>query len=75
MITSQDGSTSLESEVNWFEAEDNEALGNDKALNDIFNGVDKNMFRLINNFTQAKEAWEILKTVHEDTYKVRMSML
>lgn len=32
------------------------ALGNNKALNSLFNGVDKNMFRLINNCTMAKAA-------------------
>ena len=35
---------------------DDEDFGNDKALNAIFNGVDKNMFRLINTCTEAKEA-------------------
>ncbi|MCI82765.1 gag-pol polyprotein, partial [Trifolium medium] len=44
-------------------------------LNAIFNGVDKNMFRLINTCTEAKEAWEILQTAHEGTTKVRMSKL
>jgi hypothetical protein len=37
------------------DAEDNEGLGNSKALNVIFNGVDRNVFRLINTFTEAKE--------------------
>lgn len=56
MITSQDGSTSLNPEVNWSKEEDDESLGNDKALNSIFNGMDKNMFRLINICAKAKEA-------------------
>ena len=38
-------------------------------------GVDKNMFRLINTCTVAKEAWDILKTAHEGTSRVRMSRL
>jgi len=42
-------------------------------LNALFNGVDKNMFRLINTCTVANDAWEILRTTHEGTYKVRMS--
>ncbi|XP_057444753.1 uncharacterized protein LOC130736999 [Lotus japonicus] len=50
-------------------------MGNSKALNAIFNGVDKNMFRLINTCTVAKEAWDILKTAHEGTARVRMSRL
>src|ERR1044072_9485117 len=50
-------------------------LANSKALNAIFNGVDKNMFRLINTCTVAKEAWDILKTAHEGTSRVTMSRL
>ena len=45
------------------------SLGNSKALNALFNGVDKNMLRLIKQFTMAKEALEILKTPHEGTLK------
>ena len=47
----QDG---IDAENDLNDAEDNEALGNSKALNSIFNGVDKNMFRLINTSTKAK---------------------
>ena len=43
-------------EEKWTKEEDEEALANSKALNAIFNGVDKNMFRLINTCTVAKEA-------------------
>lgn len=64
VITSQDGTISLNPGAEWTDAEDNEALGNSKALNSIFNGVDKNMFKLINACTKAKYAWEILKTSH-----------
>jgi beta-galactosidase/beta-glucuronidase len=51
------------------------ALGNSKALNDLFNGVDKNMFRLIKQCIVAKDAWEILKTAHEGTTKVKNAKL
>ncbi|GAU35618.1 hypothetical protein TSUD_30350 [Trifolium subterraneum] len=51
------------------------ALGNSKTFNALFNGVDKNMFRLIKQCTTAKEAWEILITGHEGTSKVKMSRL
>jgi len=37
-------------------AEDELALGNSKALNALFNGVDKNMFRPIKQCTVAKDA-------------------
>lgn len=56
VITSKDGTTSLKPEVEWIGAEDKEALGNSKDLNDIFIGMDKNMFRLINTYSVAKEA-------------------
>src|ERR1044072_58603 len=62
-------------EEDWSKEEDEEALANSKALNAIFNGVDKNMFILINTCTVAKEAWEILRTAHEGTSRVRMSRL
>lgn len=75
MITSQDGTSTLKPKVGWTNTEDDEALGNSKALNVIFNGVDKNMFRLINTCIEAKEDWEILKTVDEGTSKLRMSRL
>lgn len=52
MVTSQYGTTSLKHEVYWSKDEDNETLSNDKALNAIFNGVDKNMLRLINIFSR-----------------------
>jgi len=40
----------------WTTAEDELALGNSKALNALFNGVDKNMFRLIKQCIVAKDA-------------------
>ena len=51
-------------------AEDELTLGNSTALNALFNGVDKNMFRLIKQCIVAKDAWKILKTAHEGSTKV-----
>src|ERR1044072_3111196 len=65
----------LKPEEKWTKKEDEEALANNKVLNVIFNGVDKNIFRLIYTCTVAKDAWEILKTTHEGTSRVRMSKL
>ncbi|PNY13324.1 gag-protease polyprotein [Trifolium pratense] len=56
-------------------AEDITALGNSKALNALFSGVDQHMFKLIKKCIVAKEAWEILKTTHEGTSKVKISRL
>src|SRR4030066_617462 len=65
----------LKPEDEWSKEEDELALGNSKALNALFNGVDKNIFRLIKHCTIAKDAWEILKTAHEGLSKVKMSRL
>lgn len=65
----------MKPKAEWTKDEDEEALGNSKALNAIFNGLDKNMFKLINTCTEAKDAWEILKSAHEGTSRVRMSRL
>lgn len=72
MITYEDGTINLKPEAEWTDVEDVEALGNSKALNVIFNGVDKNMFMLMNTCSIDKEAWDILKTSHEGTYKFSM---
>lgn len=41
----------------------------------IFNGVDQDMFKLINAYMFAKEAWSILEVAYERTSKVKMSWL
>lgn len=56
MTTSQDVTSILKSEAKWTNDEDDEALGNSKVLNVIFNYMDKNMFRLINTCSEAREA-------------------
>jgi len=73
VVLDKDGNKTsfLKPEDEWSTAEDELAIGNSKALNALFNGVDKNMFRLINQCTVAKDAWEIHKTAHEGTYKVK----
>ena len=77
MVLDADGNmtTVLKPEEEWIVAEDELTLGNSKALNALFNGVDKNMFRLIKQCTIAKDAWEILKTTHEGTTKVKSTKL
>ena len=65
----------LKPEEEWTAAEDELALGNSKALNSLFNGVDKNMFRLIKQCAVANDAWEILKTTHEGTIEVKSARL
>lgn len=71
----ENNTTELKPEEDWSTDENDLALGNNKALNALFNGVDRNMFRLINNCTVVKDAWNILRTTHESTSKVKMSKL
>ena len=64
-VKDKDGNIVLKKEEEQ-DAKDHEAtLRNSKSLNDMFNGVDMNIFRSIRNFTVAKDAWEILKTAHK----------
>lgn len=74
MIKDEDGQITdvLKDEEDWDGEDDKLAQGNSKALNALFNGVDKNTFRLISRCVVAKEAWEILKTAHEGTSNVKM---
>jgi len=65
----------LKPEEEWTVDEDELALGNSKALNALYNGVEKNMFRLIKQCTVAKDAWEILKIAHEGTTKVKSAKI
>ncbi|KAA0048232.1 gag-pol polyprotein [Cucumis melo var. makuwa] len=54
-------------EVDWTDAEEQASVGNARAPNTIFNGVDLNVFKLINSCSTAKEAWKTLEEVYEVT--------
>ncbi|XP_058733991.1 uncharacterized protein LOC131605679 [Vicia villosa] len=71
----KEGNVSLKPEEDWSEEDDKLALEKSKALNALFNGVDKNVFKLINICTVAKDAWKILRITHECTSNVNMSIL
>jgi len=77
VVLDKDGNKTevLKPEEEWSAPEDEQVFANSKALNVLFNGVDKNMFRLIKKCNVAKDAWEILKTVHEGTFKVKSSRI
>ncbi|KAA0033522.1 gag-pol polyprotein [Cucumis melo var. makuwa] len=62
-------------EVDWTDAEEQSFVGNARALNAIFNGVDLNVFKLINSCSTAKEAWKTLEVAYEGTSKVKISRL
>ncbi|KAA0059847.1 gag-pol polyprotein [Cucumis melo var. makuwa] len=62
-------------EIDWTDAEEKASVGNARAINAMFNGVDLNIFKLINSYTTAKEAWKILEVAYEGTSKVKISRL
>lgn len=55
-VTAQDDIQYLNLEEYWSKEKDEEDHGNSRALNTIFNRVDKNIFRFINTCSIAKEA-------------------
>lgn len=71
----EDKRGTLKPELQWTEAEDEASLGNSRALNAIFNGVDRNIFYLINTYVSTKEAWDILFVAHKEISKVKMLRL
>lgn len=54
----------------WTPFEDEDAFENTRAFNYIYNGVDKNIFKITNTCTNAKEALETLEIAHDGTSKV-----
>ncbi|KAA0041441.1 gag-pol polyprotein [Cucumis melo var. makuwa] len=62
-------------EVDWTDAEEQASVENARTINAIFNGVDLNVFKLINSCTTAREAWKILEVAYEETSKVKISRL
>lgn len=65
----------LKTKIIWSKEEDEESIGNSRALNALYNGVDQNVFKLINTCTSAKEAWDILEVSYEGTPKAKISKL
>jgi len=74
-LTKMHKTTGLKPKEEWTVPEDELALANSKALNALFNGVYKNMLRLIKKCDVAKDAWDILRTTHEGTSKVKSSRI
>lgn len=66
---------STKPEILWSNVKGEASLENSRALNIILNGVDQNMFKLINTCTSTKEARSILEVAYEGTSKVKMSQL
>ncbi|KAA0063428.1 gag-pol polyprotein [Cucumis melo var. makuwa] len=62
-------------EVDWTDAEEQASVGKARALNAIFNGIDLNVFKLINSCSTTKEAWKTLEVAYEGTSKVKILRL
>ncbi|KAA0047417.1 gag-pol polyprotein [Cucumis melo var. makuwa] len=63
-VKDEAGKTTLKPEITWTKKEDEESFGNSKALNALFNGVDQNVFKLINtslkmNDDETKEKFNV----------------
>lgn len=59
----------------WTLAENEEAIENSCAFNAIYDGVDKNIFKIINRCINYKKKYETLKLTHKGTFKVHMSRI
>lgn len=70
-----DGKFVPKPEEDWTDTEEHESLGNSRALNAIYNGVDLNVFKLINSSITTKDAWKALEVAFEGTSKVKTSRL
>lgn len=66
-ITDVEGKDSPKLEEDCTDAEDVASMRNYRALNAIFNGGDKNVFKLISTFMFAKELWGIVEVAFEGT--------
>ncbi|KAA0036824.1 uncharacterized protein E5676_scaffold110G001920 [Cucumis melo var. makuwa] len=64
-MTTVNGVSVPKPEVDWTDAEEQAFVGNARALNAIFNGVNLNIVKLINYCSIAKEAWKTLEVAYE----------
>ncbi|KAH7681548.1 Zinc finger CCHC-type protein [Dioscorea alata] len=63
----EDKNEIVKKKINWSAEDMRRANANGKALNAIFGGLDENQFKYVATCKSAKEAWEILQTIHEGT--------
>ncbi|CAM8943821.1 unnamed protein product [Rhodiola kirilowii] len=75
VATDEEGKVSLLAKNKWTEVQRNAEAVNSKAMNAIFSGVDGKNFKMISTCEIAKKAWDILKTAHECTSKVKISRM
>lgn len=65
-----DGFESLKHEKDWEHDQDEAYLVISRALNVIYNGVYKNIFKIINTCISPKEACKTIKVAYEGTSNV-----
>ncbi|CAM8969574.1 unnamed protein product [Rhodiola kirilowii] len=73
VATDEEGKVSLLAKDKWTEVQKKAEAANSKAMNAIFSGVDGKNFKMISTCEIAKTAWDILRTAHEGTTKVKIS--
>ncbi|CAM9000044.1 unnamed protein product [Rhodiola kirilowii] len=71
----EEGKVSLLAKDKWTEVQKKAEAANSKAMNAIFSGVDGKNFKMISTCEIAKTAWDILRTAHEGTTKVKISRM
>ncbi|CAM8962862.1 unnamed protein product [Rhodiola kirilowii] len=74
-VTTEAGKVSLLAKDKWTEIHKNAEAANSKAMNAIFSEVDGKNFKMISTCEIAKKAWDILRTAHEGTTKVKISRM
>ncbi|CAM8965046.1 unnamed protein product [Rhodiola kirilowii] len=75
VATDEEGKLSLLPKDKWTEVQKKAEAANSKAMNAIFSGVDGKNFKMISTCEIAKTAWDILRTAHEGTTKVKISRM
>ncbi|CAM8917541.1 unnamed protein product [Rhodiola kirilowii] len=71
----KEGNIGLLAKDKWTEIHKSAEAANSKAMNAIFSGVDGKNFKMISTCEVAKKAWDILRTAHEGTTKVKISRI
>ncbi|CAM8956524.1 unnamed protein product [Rhodiola kirilowii] len=75
VATDEEGKVSLLAKDKWTEVQKKAEAANSKAMNAMFSGVDGKNFKMISTCEIAKTAWDILRTAHEGTTKVKISRM
>ncbi|CAM8913608.1 unnamed protein product [Rhodiola kirilowii] len=75
VATNEEGKVSLLAKDKWTKVQKKAEAANSKAMNAIFSGVDGKNFKMISTCEIAKTAWDILRTAHEGTTKVKISRM